>query len=268
MSKKLILPILICLAFVVILYFVLENKKEDVIISPTLQETTDVVSVEQLTPVFKEISKEEYSKYEVVVDVDDRVLFPGCNSTSSTNDFRDCVENIMVKKYPNISRSGNCLLFKISDKEEKLCDIDGDGYFNENGEVTTKYTFRDYIPELGYFFYQLHYEGSGALLISEKNGERMNILSRPVLSPNGTQFITVNSDIEAQYDLNGFQLWQKEGENFVLKISHYLDGGKYPEGFFGMSNPVWVDEHTFYFEKETYAYFENEFKTEYASYSF
>ncbi len=193
--------------------------------------------------VLKSISEDEYLKYK--------------NKTveefAPKNCDFDCQDKYYLDKYPKVKLIANCFL--IENKKE-LCNPEAN--IEDNPAVI--YRFFGHASGLGYFFQVQHYEGSSFLVVTE-TGDEVGVIALPVLSPDGKQFVSTSVDLGAEYNPNGFQVWEKKGDSWVLKIEKYSG--------FGMEDPVWIDGHTFYFVKvfldpnDTY----KELR-EYASYSF
>ncbi len=266
-DRKVIISILVLLIVSLGFWALYKNYPKAIIPEAQNQISTSVddkQAPEKINPVFKEITKEEYARYKV----NEQDTATVCTWNSDFNLYRNCREKDLLVKYPAVSRTGDCLIITlISGDKKEICDVkSGDPYddspYNDKGEAVRKYTFSGYVPTVGALFDVVYYEGGAKLAVNEKTGEEMQVLGTPVLSPHGSKFVAVNSDIEAGYTRNGFQLWQKKGDSFVLSLEYYLDGELYPEGFFGMSDAAWVDEHTFYFIKNTLNL------TSYGSYSF
>ena len=206
---------------------------------------TDYVSDSKLTntPVFKSISKEEYEKY-ANVSVAKELEYQSCRSENNANNFWRCEEAYRIKKYPNIVRlNETCLEITIKDGSKKrVCDNVADD------PSAIIYTFSDYISNVGYFIKIGYWEGGAGLLINEKTGEEMEIYDKPILSPSSNQFLSTSAGGEAGYRPDGFQVWQKSGDSYILKINRTNRDTNDP-GLIGISNPVWVNEHSFYFFK-------------------
>ena len=278
-NKKDFLPPLVISIIILALaiggwYLIYENKKAETSIADTVpqQTSTQTSSTDKIpdlkltTPVFKSISKAEYEKYANLAATEDPE-YQACKSEDNANNFWRCEEVYRIEKYPGIVRlNETCLEITIKDGSKKrICDNIADD------PSVIMYTFSDYIPGIGYFIKIGYWEGSAGLLINEKTGEEIKIYyEKPVLSPSGNQFLSTSAGGEAGYVPDGFQVWQKSGDSYILKIKRTNRDTNDP-GVIGISNPVLADENSFYFMKSSLVEAPGggyEYIKEYGAYSF
>lgn len=160
------------------------------------------------------------------------------NTCQFNSDFltrRECEEKFLFEKYSMVKRNNECLELTIGGNQvKKMCDTPD--------EFGRYYTFRGYFPGVGYWLTHNLYEGSRDYLVDERDGQEFQIFGEPIFSPSGNKFLSVSSDIEAQYNPNGFQIWEKRetGYHKTLEIS---------QSEFGILDPVWENEDSFYFKR-------------------
>lgn len=213
-------------------------------------------------PTLKSISKEEYTPYAyLVMQPITKLKHEECNQFSQLSGYwleKNCEEKYILAKYPNAARPDEiCLEITLKNgSKKKLCDIQIDG------PEGMGYAFSDYIPNIGYMFDIQLWEGGYKLLINDQTGEEMRLFGTPIVSPSGGKFLSVSVDLEAGYRPTGFQIWQREGNSWVLKIEK--------EDRFGVIDPVWVNDNSFYFIKRSVNFDsrgEFGYSNEYAEYS-
>jgi len=99
------------------------------------------------------------------------------------------------------------------------------------------FSFKKYYKDEGQFLVGVaYYEGSSLYLVNEKTSKKITIWGTPVFSPDKKRFICVSLDMEAGYNPNGIQVWEKKGDSFIKKYQKELE--------WGPANPKWVDSNT------------------------
>ncbi|MDH5380517.1 MAG: hypothetical protein OEW75_06685 [Cyclobacteriaceae bacterium] len=83
-------------------------------------------------------------------------------------------------------------------------------------------SFEYYFEKQGLYSIRVQWgEGNGYKLIDESSGEVIDIIGRPFFSPSGKYMISINTDIEAGYSPNGFQLFEVNGSE-IIPIGSYF----------------------------------------------
>jgi hypothetical protein len=86
------------------------------------------------------------------------------------------------------------------------CLVNDQGY-RESKCVTKTPVF--YFQRRGFFLFELsYYEGSGYLLVSDRDGTETPLSAAPHFSPDGAAFAVVNGATEDQYDPNVVEVWE------------------------------------------------------------
>jgi len=98
-----------------------------------------------------------------------------------------------------------------------------------------KFSFRDYLSDIGYFLlHRQYYEGDDYLLIQDTTGNKFELQDVPVISPDKRRLVTASNGISGGYNANGVQIWQLTKAGAVLEQSFELKG-------WAPSDPVWTD---------------------------
>jgi len=98
-----------------------------------------------------------------------------------------------------------------------------------------KFSFRDYLRDIGYFLlHRQYYEGDDYLLIQDTTGNKFELQDLPVISPDKRRLVTASNGISGGYNANGVQIWQLTKRGVVLEQSFELKG-------WAPSDPVWTD---------------------------
>jgi len=88
-------------------------------------------------------------------------------------------------------------------------------------------------------------EGNNYKLVNSITGEINNIGGEPIFSPNGKLLISIGFDIEAQYSMNGFEIYSIL--NGKLKKIHTF----HPNSW-GFINGKWIDNNTIILKSGTF----------------
>ncbi|MEP6912851.1 MAG: hypothetical protein ABI923_08865 [bacterium] len=98
-----------------------------------------------------------------------------------------------------------------------------------------KFSFRDYLRDIGYFLlHRQYYEGDDYLLIQDTTGSKFELQDVPVISPDKQRLVTASNGISGGYNANAVQIWQLMKSGVVLEQSFELKG-------WAPSDPVWTD---------------------------
>lgn len=107
-----------------------------------------------------------------------------------------------VKKLPNK------LQFNLLSGEKKILE-------SRKGEEAVSYDYRLYIPQMGYFVVEATYhEGREFILVNDKTGKEIRIGGYPRPAPGYRHLLVTNSDLEAGFEFNGFQIWGPSNSGF------------------------------------------------------
>lgn len=150
----------------------------------------------------------------------------------------DTSEAVNISRAPGrVARSGDSLIFSLENGGQKVLLNNP-----EDNDNMALYTFLGFMPELQHWVvFNSGYEWSSYELINARNGEQISTLGIPQLSPDKKYFITANADLVAQFNTNGFELFENRKEGLV-PIQHYM-----PETW-GPIKIKWKNADTFYAE--------------------
>ncbi len=154
---------------------------------------------------------------------------------------------------------------KYSQFEDKAKRVDGilklrlkDGSWiklevNPNTEEAD-HIFEYFFKDFGFYSIVVQWsEGIGYKLINYSTGEVTNLFGRPYFSKNGQYVISVNTDLEAGYSSNGFQLFENKHGNLI-----HL--GNYEPNEWGPVKAKWIEENKLILENETIDFSEGKMK--------
>lgn len=112
-------------------------------------------------------------------------------------------------------------------------------YQRANDEASTiKYSFRDYLTDIGYFLiHRQFYEGIDYLMIDERNGRRFVLQELPVVSPDRRRLVTASNGIIGGYSPNAVQIWRVTKSGLVLEQTIRMRD-------WGPSDARWIDNQT------------------------
>ena len=101
------------------------------------------------------------------------------------------------------------------------------------------YSFVKEFPEYDLLLFRVQwYEGDNYFLLNLTTGEKTYIIGKPYFSESGKYIMSINSDLEAGYSYNGFQLLKIE-EDHISELWKF-DPGWAPEKF------QWINDTSFY----------------------
>lgn len=117
----------------------------------------------------------------------------------------------------------------------------------EDYDTNVAYEYLATIPAIRQWLVAVHlYEGGYFMLIDQRTGRRTEIWSPPSVAPDGLHFICGNSDVLAQYEPSGMQLWAADGSRLRKLWERQTT--------WGVSAPRWLDNRNILFEQD---YLEN-----------
>lgn len=140
----------------------------------------------------------------------------------------------IAKNSTYAKRDPSGLYLKLSDGSWKLMTDNYEEAYSKYRKHTLEYFFKDfgfYSVEVGY------YEGGVYNLINYFTGKETKLVGRPYFSQNGKYILSVNSDLEAGYNPNGFELYENNKGTLELL-------GKYEPREWGPVSVKWIDDNT------------------------
>lgn len=178
-------------------------------------------------------------------------LTPPCRGISDTYACGRAIERYQIRRAPRfVSRNGDTLAVRLGRSRLKTF-VDKD-LEDESG---VWYTYREFIPEIGYHLVHAHlYEGTGYLLVSHRTGDMVRIQAPPIFSPDGNRFATASEDLESRYNPNEIQIW-RIGENAIV-LEWSLEPAGNPvviaPGAWGPKNLRWISPTEIRVQKVTF----------------
>ena len=90
----------------------------------------------------------------------------------------------------------------------------------EIGEDYVEYRPSNYYTQTDMAFVSVgYYEGGSYQLVSRRKGKTYELFNAPHFSPNLKHFVTINADIVAGFEENGFEIWAtREGDPQRLRV--------------------------------------------------
>jgi hypothetical protein len=152
---------------------------------------------------------------------------------SNSHRHSRAIEEYLSKgKYGDLfERDSNSIRLKLENGEWKNIIINP-----ENEEYDN--IFQYYYEQNQFYLLRTQWgEGNNYKLINSISGKINNIGGKPIFSPNGKILISIGFDIEAEYSMNGFEIYSIL--NGKLKKIHSF----YPNGW-GFLNGKWIDDNT------------------------
>lgn len=139
-----------------------------------------------------------------------------CRNIQNSYECAQAVEKTQLPRYPQlVSRQGGTLRLTLkSGKVVELKDVNIDGQELK----TVLYSFREFLPDLGYYLVQEDfYEGGGYLMVNYQNGKRYSLHDLFLLSPDRKRLATVlNSEA---HNPTAIQIWNISPEKMTLEWS-------------------------------------------------
>lgn len=143
----------------------------------------------------------------------------------------------IAKAGGKVVRAGDSLVFSLENGGRHVIVNN-----HHDGDDFAQFTYQGFIPELQHWLVlNIGYEWSSYDLISAHNGTLIRTIGIPQFSPDKKHFITSNVDLVAQFNENGFELYEVRESGPVL-VQQY-----FPEKW-GPAKIKWKDANTFYAE--------------------
>ncbi|WP_119079857.1 hypothetical protein [Chitinophaga alhagiae] len=151
----------------------------------------------------------------------------------------DTSEAVNIAKAPEgrVVRSGDSLIFSL---------INGGRHVvvnnHHDGDDFAQFTYQGFIPELQHWLVlNIGYEWFSYDLISARTGALLRTIGIPQFSPDKKYFIAANADLVAQFNDNGFELYEVRESGPVLVQEYQAEK-------WGPAKIKWKDANTFYAE--------------------
>lgn len=196
-----------------------------------LLETVSILREEGAPPLSSEVT--EADEEEPQTRLDDL-----CTGLDNSYECAKAIERhqLELPEYRDrVNRSGGQLRLKLTNgRWHTIRDFQ-----RRNDEASTiKYSFRDYLPDIGYFLvHRQFYEGIDYLMIDERNGRRFALQELPVVSLDRQRLVTASNGIIGGYSPNSVQIWRVTRSGLVLEQTIR------PRGW-GPSDAKWIDNQT------------------------
>ncbi|MDI9865761.1 hypothetical protein QM480_15560 [Flectobacillus sp. DC10W] len=123
-------------------------------------------------------------------------------------------------------------------------DIDGNeklvlsGNDNEDSDNFVIYEYVGSVKNLPYWVFKVNfYEGGMFTLVNKNTGEKVDLVSTPIISPDQKWLISVSSDLIAQYNYNGFMLFEIK-DHKIIKHTEVALKTK------GIEDAKWINNNT------------------------
>jgi hypothetical protein len=105
------------------------------------------------------------------------------------------------------------------------------------------YNFEHYFGNIGYYLLRVQFsEGNCWMLVNRKNGFKKYISGLPYISNENKKIISINSDLEAGYSFNGFELFTIIADSLQTEFSK--------ETKWGPIDVKWINENQFLLKRE------------------
>lgn len=163
---------------------------------------------------------------------------PRCEGISNAYECAQQVErDRLAADSVTATRRGDTLLIPAAEGDVRLVDRDAGGPEN------VFYSYRDYLPGLGFHVVDIHYwEGGAHLLVDDSTGERTRVPGPPVVSPDRRRLVVASEAGVAGYAPNALQVWQVTPSGLALEWEVRPDD-------WGAAEPRWQDAVTVRFLK-------------------
>lgn len=164
----------------------------------------------------------------------------------------DYAEQALLAKYPKIiQRSKDVLSIKLYDGTTKIFKPEKGTENEECGvcsyEVVNEYPLIDSI-----LISRGYYEGGDYLLFNLKTGEALELSGLPIFSTDFKFMLSINSDIEAGYTANAFEIYQLNANakpklllDAVKKVSRFTEDKNV-----GFSEAIWLSPSSILFQTD------------------
>ncbi|HKZ03297.1 MAG TPA: hypothetical protein VI750_06505 [Pyrinomonadaceae bacterium] len=161
-----------------------------------------------------------------------------CAGIDNSYECAQAIERHQLQKSeysPAVKRAGSSLRLQLrSGRSVSLRD------FQKRGDEASvvKYSFRDYLRDLGYFLiHRQFYEGDDYLMIQDTTGRRYELQNVPVVSPDKRRLVTASNGISGGYNANALQIWRLTLRGMVLEQTIEPND-------WGPSDAEWIDNLT------------------------
>jgi hypothetical protein len=155
-----------------------------------------------------------------------------CQGLLNSYECAQAIERAQLPRYPRQTARDQDRL-KLTLKNGKTVILK-----NTPGVSGVSYSFRDYLPDLGYFLVHVQlWEGDAYLMVNDRTGQRRFIHDLPIISPDKTRLVTISMDLEAQYNPNAIQVWRLTPGKMVREWSRDIKG-------WGPAGGAWLDNDT------------------------
>lgn len=127
-------------------------------------------------------------------------------------------EDSLMQFFPKVSRNGDSLLFETV--ENGLVVLEDIPFLNDDDIDCAFYSFQGDVN--GSDFWELFatgYEFHWSVLVSKKTGKMSEMSGRPTFSPDQKWLLTGNTDLEAAFTDNGFELYSLENDE-IIEVGH------------------------------------------------
>ena len=162
-----------------------------------------------------------------------------CRNIQNFYECAQAVEKTQLPRYPQLvsRQGGNLRLTLKSGKVVELKDVNIDGQELK----TVLYSFREFLPDLGYYLVQEDfYEGGGYLMVNCQNGKRYPLHDLFLLSPDRKRLATVlNSEA---HNPTAIQIWSISPEKMTMEWS-------FDPKVWGPTDGAWQNNDTLTFAK-------------------
>ena len=112
------------------------------------------------------------------------------------------------------------------------------GNDNEGFDSFVVYECLGSVKNLPYWFFKVNfYEGGSFLLVNKNTGEKIDLVSPPIISPDQKWLISVSSDLIAEYDYNGFVLLEIKDQKIIKRAEIALKTK-------GIEDAKWINNNT------------------------
>lgn len=119
------------------------------------------------------------------------------------------------------------------------------GNDNEGFDSFVVYECLGSVKNLPYWVFKVNfYEGGMFTLVNKNTGEKIDLVSPPIISPDQKWLISVSSDLIAEFNFNGFVLLEIKDQKLVKSAEVELKTK-------GIEDAKWIDNNTLSI-KETY----------------
>jgi hypothetical protein len=152
----------------------------------------------------------------------------------------DTSEANNLKQNPDVKRNGDTLFITL--KNNTVKQLISKPYV-EGADDLTEYKYLGKLNSINYhLFYVALYEASAYLMVNADNGKETYMCGKPAISPNKKYLVSSNCDLQAQFDFNGFQMYDITKDSLKLNWDRGLTT-------WGADNVAWINDNTLVVEK-------------------